>query len=68
MIDRKKLINRVSRSGRVPEYPLLNLYTLVAVVAVAIGQGLSWHFIVWLRPLPEAMMALYLARKNIYGN
>ena len=64
MIDKKKVMQRVSRGSRLPEYPLLNLYTLVSIILQAAGEGFGVRVLRWGRPLPELMMGLYVRAKS----
>jgi hypothetical protein len=64
MIDRKKLVQRLNKGSRLKEFPLLNLYILVAAFFECLGQLLDSWLLKLLRPAPLLLMIFYLHSKN----
>lgn len=64
MIDKKRIVQRLNRGSKLKEFPLLNLYILVAAFAEALAVLADWPLLMNLRPLPCFLMALYVHNKN----
>lgn len=64
MIDKKKIVQRLNKGSKLKEYPLLNLYILVAAFFEFIGEILDFSFLKMLRPAPPLLMVIYLHSKN----
>ena len=64
MIDKKKLLQRLNKGSKLKEYPLLNLYILVAAFFQVLGELADLWLLRLLRPLPLLLMVLYIHGKN----
>jgi hypothetical protein len=64
MINQKKLAQRLNKGSRLKEYPLLNLYILVAAFFEFVGNIAGVQTLVLLRPLPLLLMLLYVRFKS----
>jgi hypothetical protein len=64
MIDRKKLVQRLNKGSKLKEYPLLNLYILVAAFFEIIGELFDSSMLKKLKPLPLLLMVIYIHCKN----
>lgn len=64
MIDKKKILQRLNKGSKLKEYPLLNLYILVAAFFQILGELADLWLLRSLRPLPILLMVLYIHGKN----
>lgn len=64
MIDKKRIVQRLNRGYRLKEFPLLNLYILVAAFAESLAVLADWPLLQYAKPLPLFLMLLYLHNKN----
>lgn len=64
MINQKKLAQRLNKGSRLKEYPLLNLYILVASFFEFVGNIAEVQTLALLRPLPLLLMLLYVRFKS----
>lgn len=64
MIDKKKIVQRLNKGSKLKEYPLLNLYILVAAFFQILGELTGVQLLRLLRPLPVLLMVLYIHGKN----
>jgi membrane protein insertase Oxa1/YidC/SpoIIIJ len=64
MINQKKLAQRMNKGSRLKEYPLLNLYILVAAVFEFIGNIAQVQMLTLLRPITILLMLLYVRFKS----
>jgi hypothetical protein len=65
MIDKKRIVQRMNRGYKLKEFPLLNLYILVAAFAEVFAVLVDWPLLMNLRPLPLFLMVLYVHNKNV---
>ena len=64
MIDKKRIVQRLNRGYKLKEFPLLNLYILVAAFTEVLAVLADWPLLMSLRPLPLFLMLLYVHNKN----
>lgn len=64
MIDKKKLLQRLNKGTKLKEYPLLNLYILIAVFFQVIGELTTISIFQMIKPLPPLLMVIYIHNKN----
>lgn len=64
MINQKKVVQRLNKGSRLKEYPLLNLYILVAAAFEFIGSIAHLHTLTLLRPVTLLLMLLYVRFKS----
>lgn len=64
MIDKKRIVQRLNRGYRLKEFPLLNLYILVAAFVEALAVLADWQLLRCIKPLPLFLMLLYAHNKN----
>lgn len=68
MIDKKKLIQRLTKESKLKEFPLLNLYILVAAILECIGEFFNIYYLRLIKPLPIVLMIIYLYEKSSNRN
>lgn len=64
MIDKKKIVHRITKAHQLTELPFINLAILLIIIIEVIGEAFRIFYLQMLKPIPIILMIYYIHHKN----